>query len=163
MRNEEKRAHGVRRAALALPCVRDELDPRQRLPPGTSILRRMVAVEGNPARYAGSGRTFRRKTSRFWGIWPSARGRRRDSSRGVRRRHLDRPRPGRSHRMLGAARPVLAPRPRRDDPRFGGRCSRIAPPDMVVTDGGFRVRLGSGEGVAGDEGSKMHFSTRFAR
>ena len=27
MRNEEKRAHGVRRAALALPCVRDELDP----------------------------------------------------------------------------------------------------------------------------------------
>lgn len=115
MRNEEKRAHGIRRAALAPPCVRGGLDPRQRLRrQGPPILRRMAAAEGHPARYAGSGPDLQAQDVAVLGDLAHARGRRRDSSRGVRRRHLDRPRPGRPHRVLGAARPVLAPRPRRD-------------------------------------------------
>ena len=52
-------------------CVRDELDPRQRLRrQGPPILRRMAAVEGNPARYAGSGPDLQAQDVAVLGIWP---------------------------------------------------------------------------------------------
>ena len=130
-------ARGPARSALALPCVQDELDPRQRLRrQGPPILRRMKHCRRKPSSIcrvrAGPSGARRRGSG---GSGP-CRGRRRDSSRGVRRRHLDRPRPGRSHRML-RLRPVLAPSRRAETTSaWRSLLSRIAPPDMVVTDGG---------------------------
>ena len=78
MRNEEKRAHGIRRAAASAAVRAGGLDPRQRL--RRQDLRSfvgMAAVEGHPARYAGSGPDLQAQDVAVLGDLAHARGRRR--------------------------------------------------------------------------------------
>lgn len=137
MRNEEKRTTGIRRERWrARACGASSTHANDSAARDLRSFVGWLLSKDTQLDMPGQGRTFRRKTSRFWGIWPMP-----EVVDEIHRvvfvdGHLDRPRPGRPHRVLGAARSVLAPRPRRDGLGLAIAALARRAADMVVTDGG---------------------------